>query len=544
MDFPQLLGGFSTEFSSKADIQSTKNLRLSQLGSAGRNPYVMYMNYGLKVFTTDFGPTKLMCRGMLELNNHVFDVQDDTIYDLLSDGSIAASYGPIMADLTLCSMDASLNSLFVVSAGVLYRINSGAMTAPVLPFAPIAVGVLGGYVVALESGTNRFYFSSDDGVTWPALNFQTVETFPNAAVNLIVDHQELWILGNRNTQAYVVGSNPDAPFDRISSGLIEMGLAAKFALCKLDNSIFWLGRNKDGAGIMWRANGYSPQQVSNPAVEGVWQSYPTMEDATVGTFQLNSSCLRITFPSANDGLGATWEYDVKIGPANGWTECAWWNMAQSRYERHRGNAYCSAFGKILAGDHSNGLVYEMSEDFYSDFGYPIRWELRAPHITKDGKQVQYKRFDLFMQPGVGSNTPLWLNDHSLDFATFSAALGALIIAGTIDAQQELILAYIYLYRPYAQSVALPSTTVMEALGFFDIANDPVMSLRYSNDGGETYTAFFVRKMGQSSNYNQRIYWGGIGGMGMARDRVYEISGMAPVKTAIVQGTFDAQLCQT
>ena len=63
-------------------------------------------------------------------------------------------------------------------------------------------------------------------------------------------------------------------------------------------------------------------------------------------------------------------------------------------------------------------------------------------------------------------------------------------------------------------------------------------MRYSNDGGETYTAFKTRPMGQAGDYARRIYWGGIGTLGQARDRVWEISGMSPVKTAIVHGAFD------
>lgn len=546
MDFPGLIGttGFYTPFSLKAEAQTCKNLYLERVESgAGRNPFVLMKSPGLKNFSTDTAPTKQVCRGFLELADHLFDVQDDVIYDIDADGDIIATYSPIADDGLLVSMAASQNSLFVVSGSILYRINGGAMTLPVTPFTPMAVVQIAGYIVCLATTGRRFFFSTDDGVTWNALDFQTLETdLPNKLVNIIVDHEEMWVFCNRNAQVYVVGDNPDAPFVRVSSGQIMMGLAAKNALAAMDNSLFWLGKDHNGEHMVWRANGYTPLRISTHAIENAIRSYAAHDDAIMQTYQLNGhSCLRLTFPSANSGLGVTWEYDVST---NAWGEVAWWNMEAGRYERHRGNCYVSAFGKTLVGDYANGLIWQMSPDFYTDYGYPLRWERRTPHITKDGKRVQYKRFEVAMQVGVGTTTPVWMNDLSLDRAAFDAAVTAQVALGTVTVQQALLLTYIYLFQPYNQDVALPPPSVMTPLGFYDYGNRPQVALRWSNDGGETFGAYRNRDMGRYGDYNQRIYWGGIGTLGMGRDRVWELSSEAPVKTAIVQGIFDAEACLT
>src|SRR3990167_1784982 len=536
MDFPGLIGPSYTGFSLKSECQRTMNLYLERVESGqGRGQYVLLRSPGLRLFTDTGG---LTCRGFLEVADHLFDVQDDVIYDVTSAGSLAATYSPIANDGQLVSMAASQNSLFVVSVGVLYRINSGAMTTPATPFTPLAVVQISGLIVCLSDSNRQFFWSNDDGVTWNALDFQTLETdLPNNLVNIIVDHEELWVFCNRNAQVYVVGDDPDAPFVRVSAGQIMMGLAAKNALAAIDNSLFWLGKDHNGEHMVWRANGYAPLRISNHAVENAIRGYSRHDDAIMQSYQLNGhSCFRLTFPSANEGLGATWEYDISV---NNWTEVGYWNSELGQYERHRGNCYVSAFGRILVGDYANGEIYEMSPDFYSDFGYPIRWERRAPHVTKDNKRIQYKRLEVIAQTGVGETTPRWLNDYSMNKADFDTEVAALVAAATITVQQGLVVTLIYDRLPFSQAVALPIDSVMEDLGFYEWARNPQIGMRYSNDGGNTWSAYTYRNLGRAGEFSRRLYWNSLG---MGRDRVWELSGDAPVKTAIVGANFDAVLC--
>jgi hypothetical protein len=550
MDLPQLIGAYYTAFASKAEIQSCKNLYLERIESgAGRNQYAMYMRAGLKTVAATLNRAKLKCRGLLELNGFVFDAQDDTVYLLQSDYSVFRTYASIVDDGLPVSITASETSGFVVSGGVFYRL-SDVLQTPAQPFIPSAIAVIQGLVVCLEQGTNRFFFSSDDGQTWNALDFQTAEAYPNALVNLVVDHQELWLFGNRRAQIYVLTADPNAPFQAVSGGIVEQGLAAKFALCQLDNSIFWLGQNKDGALMFWRANGYSPVRVSNHAVENTWRSYgANFSDAQCATFQQNGhQCIRLTFPSANGGLGATWNYDASMSPEMAWTEAPWWNPILSRYESHRGSSYVSAFGKILVGDRANGCLYEMSPDFTSDFGYPIRWERRTPHQVADGKRVQYHRLGLFMQTGVGTpNAPTtWWNDRHLSPLEFAGDLAAALAQHPplMSVDQANAMQAIFNYAPYNQDTPLPPTLMapqidpplMAQYGFFDPAANPMVSMRYSSNGGATWGPYQDRSMGRVGEYSKRIYWTRLG---MSRDRVYEFSGMAPVQTAITQGTLEA-----
>jgi hypothetical protein len=64
-------------------------------------------------------------------------------------------------------------------------------------------------------------------------------------------------------------------------------------------------------------------------------------------------------------------------------------------------------------------------------------------------------------------------------------------------------------------------------------NDPEAMLRWSDDGGHTWSNEHWRKMGQIGQYGYRTIWRRLGMTLKLRDRVYEVSGTDPVKIAIM-----------
>ena len=64
-------------------------------------------------------------------------------------------------------------------------------------------------------------------------------------------------------------------------------------------------------------------------------------------------------------------------------------------------------------------------------------------------------------------------------------------------------------------------------------SDPQVMLRWSDDGGHTWSNEHWKSMGQTGHYGQRVIWRRLGMTQKLRDRVYEISGTDPVKIAIM-----------
>ena len=64
-------------------------------------------------------------------------------------------------------------------------------------------------------------------------------------------------------------------------------------------------------------------------------------------------------------------------------------------------------------------------------------------------------------------------------------------------------------------------------------SDPQVMLRWSDDGGHTWSNEHWASMGKIGEYGKRVIWRRLGMTTKLRDRVYEISGSDPVKIAIM-----------
>jgi hypothetical protein len=64
-------------------------------------------------------------------------------------------------------------------------------------------------------------------------------------------------------------------------------------------------------------------------------------------------------------------------------------------------------------------------------------------------------------------------------------------------------------------------------------SDPQVMLRWSDDGGHTWSSEHWRSMGKLGETGRRVIWRRLGMTMKLRDRVYEISGTDPVKIAIM-----------
>jgi len=148
---------------------------------------------------------------------------------------------------------------------------------------------------------------------------------------------------------------------------------------------------------------------------------------------------------------------------------------QNEYERHRGNC-CAFFNQqVLVGDYENGKIYQLARNFYTDDGQPIRRIRRAPHITSDLQRQYFHELQIQFQPGVGLST----------------------------GQGE----------------------------------DPQAMLRWSNDGGSTWSNEYWTTIGKQGKYLNRAIWRRLG---FSRDKVFEVSISDPVKAVIISANLKAE----
>jgi hypothetical protein len=170
----------------------------------------------------------------------------------------------------------------------------------------------------------------------------------------------------------------------------------------------------------------------------------------------------------------TWVYDVAT---QAWHERAGWSNGS--FTRHRSNCQCNFQGEIVVGDYENGNIYTLDLDTYADNGGVQKW-LRSwralPTGTNNLKRSAQHSLQLDCESGVGLNNGQ--------------------------------------------------------------GSEPQVMLRWSDDGGHTWSNEHWANMGKIGQYFRRVFWRRLGMTLKLRDRVYEVSGTDPVKIAIMGAQLD------
>lgn len=387
-----------------------------------------------------------------------------------------------------------------------------------------------GYFVAMQSNGLTFQISAlNDGLTWDILDFSTVDGSPDALVSMIVDHNEIWLFGTQSVEVWYYNGDIDFPFARIQGAFNEIGCAASYSVAKLDNGLFWLGADARGQGIVYRANGYNGVRISTHAIEYAIAQYDVISDAIAYTYQQEGhSFYVLTFPTAN----ATWVYDVATQV---WHERAAWE--NSHFNRHRSNCQMTFNRDVVVGDYVNGNLYAFDLDIYDDNGQTQRW-LRSwraiPTGQNDLKRTAHHSLQLDCESGVGVNgfdpfDPVFYYLGTEDYTTEDWLLATPIL-DLYTEDGELI---------YTSDGELSDTMITESGDSIVVTEEysqgaiPQVMLRWSDDGGHTWSNEHWAQMGKVGQYFRRVFWRRLGMTLKLRDRVYEVSGTDPVKIAIM-----------
>ena len=281
-----------------------------------------------------------------------------------------------------------------VSSTTLYALNFSIMPANDGPFTgATVVDVVDNYFVYNRPNTQQWGASSPLSPISPALSFSSKDGAPDNLVSMIVDHREVYLLGETSSEVWVDSGLFPFAFQRIPGTSTQHGIAAAFSIARLGNSFAYLSKNIRGDGQIMMMNGYMPTRISNHAVEYSIEG-GFISDARAWTYLIEGhEVYVVSFPT----LDLTWAYDLASGMWHKWL----WVDNQNVFHRHRGNCHSHFQGINLVGDHSNGQIYMLDPNNYTDSGNEIRRVRRAPHLISDYQRQYFSEFQIHFQPGVG-----------------------------------------------------------------------------------------------------------------------------------------------
>jgi hypothetical protein len=485
-------------------------------------------------------------RGLWQFGGYGYAVSGETLYKIdaiwntTAIGTVSGSSGPV-------SMSDNGTQLFIACNGPSFIYNSltlafAQITDPDFPGA-VTVGYLDGYFVFNEPNSQRLWITQLlDGQSIDPLDFASAEGSPDGLVAILIDHREAWLFGTNSVEVWYDSGAADFPLTPVQGAFNEVGCIAAFSVAKLDNGIFWLGADARGRGIVYRANGYTAQRVSTHAVEWQIQQYGNMSDAIAYTYQQDGhSFYVLIFPSAN----TTWVYDVATSL---WHERA--AFINGSFTRHRSNCQMSFSNEIVVGDHELGNIYAFDLNTFSDNGEVQKW-LRSwralPTGTNDLKRTAQHSLQLDAETGAINSsvtTPITILDlsnpnddlltESGDFLVWEYISGTFNEVLLTESGDQLVQEdggdIVLVVVPIS---AVGGKILIEEGQFTATAIDPQVMLRWSDDGGHTWSNEHWRSMGKTGQWGRRVIWRRLGMTLKLRDRVYEVSGTDQTKIAIM-----------
>lgn len=371
-----------------------------------------------------------------------------------------------------------INNSQTVTSRTMYALNFSELPASDGAFAGgSTVDIVDNYFVYNRPHTQQWASSDVLSPITYGLSFASKFTGPDDLVSLIVDHGQIYLLGEKTSEVWADTGTFPFPYQRIPGASSQHGIAAEFSMARFGNSFAYVSRNDRGQAVIVQMNGYFPQRISTHAVENTLVNQD-ISDAVAYTYQLEGhECYVVSFPS----LDLTWVYD---GSTQMWHKWLWCDN-QNNFKRHRSN--CSAFfqGQVLVGDWENGQIYRLDPENYTDNGQNIRRVRRCPHLVTDFQRQYFEELQIQFQPGVG-----------------------------------------------LQGITTPPLN-LETEGA-----DPQAMLRWSNDGGSTWSNEHWAGIGKVGKYQNRIIWRRLG---WARDRIYEVVVTDPVKAVIISANLKASV---
>jgi hypothetical protein len=338
-------------------------------------------------------------RGAFWTGSRLFIVAGSALLEVFSDWTTAV-LGSLLTSTGRVEMAQGLFSLVVVDGP-----NGYVLTLANSTFSRITdpdflgsrrVAFLDGRFIFAKPNSQQWFWSAgiDTAADYSALDFASAERRPDNIVGHLVDHGEIWLFGQGSVEVWFPAPTVDSPYARNNGANIESGLAAAFSAQRIDNTIYYVGQDERGQGVVWAIGGpssYQPVRISTHDLEEELAKLDDLSGAWAWTYQDAGQ----TFYVLNvPGLSSTWVYDASVQK---WHERA--EFFSGDIEPWRCTTHAFAFGRHVVADADGGL-YELDAYEYTNDGDVLYRLWTTPHNAAPSRQrVTFQRLRLDVTTG-------------------------------------------------------------------------------------------------------------------------------------------------
>jgi hypothetical protein len=300
----------------------------------------------------------------------------------------------------------------VLATGAVYNIATGTVNTMFSAFTPGWLGAadadfLDGYVVAAQPNSQTFFISGlQDALNYDPLDIAVENDAPDTVVAIRVIHRDVFVFGKSRILVWNDTGAAAFPFSRNNSATIEVGCLGPRTVVKLNDTLFWLGRDQRGGIQAWKMQGYNALRISTPAIEAEWQNfYFTAAFPESNLFNVQCYAYQeeghqfyvINFPNTAAAAGGfTRVFDDTEGL---------WHERQSMQDDNtysgcclpRCHTFSPLYGHIV-GSRTSAKLYYQDRTEGKEEGKSILRVRSAPHLYQGSKRNYYKQMVLDINP--------------------------------------------------------------------------------------------------------------------------------------------------
>lgn len=473
MEYPGFIGGSYEGLSRIADQEHTVNLYVTMLDSEGASAKkALYPTPGVDAFTTLVSGGGGVGRAHAYFSGREFAVLGDKFIELTSEAGTTVR-GTVAVDgfpATISSNGENGGQLFVTSGGSGYTFTLSSNAFAIVasePWTYVSMGAFSdGYFLALDSSESRMYVSD--------LNDGTTWGASQFAERSLASDN--WVAMRVNSRyVWLLGSATTEVWYNVGSASSFPFAPYAIGLIQLGCAAPWSVAVVNDK-VVWLAQtdkgGLHVAAADGFSPERV--STGPLDEA-ISAYQITSDAIGDWYADQGhtfylltfDAQDITWCYDLDTGV---WHQRATWSTADGEYKQWRPRWVAYAFGEHRVLDSlASNVVYELDTSYTDEpDGSTIRRLRRAPALEFENKRLFYSSFELLMDVGLGNVT----GDGS----------------------------------------------------------DPQVMMRFSNDGGNTWSSEAWRSAGKQGEYSIRVRWNRLGS---GRKRVIEVAWSEPVPWRVV-----------
>lgn len=461
------------------NYQRCVNMYPINSGPEGRGGNALIPTAGLSLLY-NLGPNPI--RGSILVGNYLYVVYGTDIYKmyintLTEEVESSTNIGSLNTGVGYVGMAINPTQIIFVDGtvnGKIYNYSTDTFSSITDNDFPASSDVIfmDGYFIVSEVDTGRFYTSAlNDGTSWDAADVLTAENSTDNIVGLGKTKGDLWIFGTDSVDLYYnAGNASGSPFSPRRGLELQTGCGSVSSIVELDDLLIWL----DNRGFIVQSN-ISPLVRDNNS----GYDLKIISDEAITTAILSYNTFNDAIACGYNDRGHLM-YQITFPTANKtwvfdylsktWHERSYYDSFSNTLKSHLGQYYTKLGPLHIMSGYRDGKLYLQKKDVYTDNGVDIRRIRTTSHQNLEFEFTTIHQVAIRMETGRAPVT----GDGS----------------------------------------------------------DPYITLRYSNDGGHTWSNHMERSIGQIGEYSKPITWNRLG---TARSWIFEFSLSDPIPFSIIEG---------